>query len=249
MKLALQTFKHFSQFPQLVQVNSTRQGGFSTGNYTSLNMGKHSGDDGETVERNRTRFIKSLAIPPNRLVFPAQIHSARIKHVTEPGIVADCDALITAEDNLFLTIQTADCFPVFLVDPQVHAVGIVHSGWRGTAKRIVEKTIDLMCEKLNCQPARMYAGIGAGVQQSCYQVDELTAANFDSKFLIPDSPGHYKLDVQGRIIEQLNQAGLKAGNIQWDATCTHCAKDLYYSYRRDGQQSGRMMGVIGIHKK
>lgn len=246
MNPSFKTFSHFSQQQNLLQAYSTRNGGYSKAPYHSLNLGMHSGDHKPTVEKNRQFFFNQINIPQQRLIFPEQVHSDHIIHATSPGIVPECDALITAEKNLFLTIQTADCFPIFLFDPQAEVVGIVHSGWRGTSKNIVGKAISLMEEKLSCQSKDIIAGIASGVQQSCYQVDETTAAHFDETYLIADGPGHFKLDVQGNIIDQLKDAGLSKRNIQWDATCTHCAADIYYSYRRDGLHSGRMMGVIGM---
>ncbi len=246
MEPFIQSYSLFSKYQTLLQVFSTRSGGFSKAPYNSLNLGMHSGDDKKTVTQNRDHFFKSVNIPKERLVFPEQVHSANVHLVSKPGVIAKCDALITSERNLFLTIQTADCFPVFLFDPRAGAIGIVHSGWRGTAAHIVPKTISLMENKLNCRTGNMLAAIGPGVQQSCYQVDTETASRFDAKFLLADGPGHFKLDVQGTIVEQLLASGIERENIEVDKTCTHCATDRYYSYRRDGKQSGRMMGVIGM---
>jgi len=241
-----QTASLFSKYKNLLQAFSTRLGGFSAAPYDSLNLGMHSGDDKQLVAQNRRLFFKQLNIPEDRLVFPEQVHSANVQLVSESGIVAQCDALITSEKNLFLTIQTADCFPIFLYDPSAQAVGIVHSGWRGTAANIVQKTISLMENRLHCRAENMIAAIGVGVQQSCYQVDTETASHFDAKYGLPDGPGHFKLDVQSAIADQLFKAGLSQKNIEIDKTCTHCAADRYYSYRRDGKESGRMMGVIGM---
>lgn len=241
-----QTFSLFSKYPHLLQAFSTRRGGISKTPYDSLNLGLHSGDDREAVSQNRRLFFERLALPRNRLVFPEQVHSGNVRLVKSPAIVPACDALITSEKNLFLTIQTADCFPVFLFEPTAQAVGIVHSGWRGTAENIGGKTIALMENKLNCRVEQMLAAIGPGVQQSCYQVDLVTASHFSEKYLAPDGQGHFKLDVQSAVLDQLLDAGLRREKIAMDTTCTHCAADRYYSYRRDGKRSGRMMGVIGL---
>lgn len=242
-------FSHLKPFKNLLQINSTRAGGFSAAPYHFLNLGIHSADDLRVVRRNRTHFFKKLSIPENRLVFPEQVHSDRVEFVYEPGKVPRCDALVTDVPNLFLTIQTADCFSLFLFDPVAQAVAIVHSGWRGTARNIVGKTITVMVDECGSRPENILAGIGPGIQQSCYQVDDQTASNFDHAYLIPDGPGHFKLDVQGNILDQLLESGIERDKTQLDRTCTHCTEDLYYSYRRDGSQSGRMMGVIGIHNK
>jgi len=242
-------FSHFKARSELLQINSTRIGGFSSAPYHSLNLGMHSGDDVKTVKLNRSSFFNTLSISEDRLVFPKQAHSDNVQWVQKPGIISACDSLITNVPNLFLTIQTADCFPVFLFDPIQQVVAIIHSGWRGTAKNIVTKTINLMLKKGNSLPEDILAGIGPGVQQSCYQVDEKTGSHFDNTYLMPDGPGHFKLDVQGTILDQLLNSGIKKEQIEVDGTCTHCAEELYYSYRRDGQHSGRMMGVIGFLDK
>ncbi len=249
MKPIFKTFSLFSKYQNLLQFFSTRRGGFSKAPYDGLNLGMHSGDDKQSVVQNRRLFFQELRIPEGRLVFPEQVHSANVQLVMNPGIVPECDALITPEKNLFLTIQTADCFPVFLFDPVAEAIGIVHSGWRGTAAHIVPKTIALMEEKLNGRAENMMAALGPGVQQSCYQVDTETASHFDETYCQPDGPGHFKLDVQSAVADQLLKAGLKRENLEVDKTCTHCAADRYYSYRRDGKQSGRMMGVIGMREE
>ncbi len=239
----IKRFKIFSN-SDLIHGYSTRVGGVSPVPFESLNLGKKTRDDSVNVEKNRDIFFGALGIDKTHCVFPGQVHSDTIQIVNKAGIVKNCDALITREKNLFLTIQTADCFPVFLYDPRNKIAAIVHSGWRGTARNIVGKTI----MKMDGNPSVMLAGIGPGVQQSCYQVDDKTAAHFDRKYLQPDGESHFKLDILAAIIDQITAAGVPAGNIEADRDCTHCRSDLYYSYRRDGENSGRMMGVIGIRE-
>ncbi len=239
-------FSIFSNFPELVQAFSTRVGGFSQPPFDSLNLGLSTADDVHTVRRNRTLFFKALGLSAEQMVFPQQVHSANVQVVRQPGVIAECDALITAEKNLFLTVQTADCFPVFLYDPIKKVVALVHSGWRGTAQNIVGKTVLRMKNDFNCQAEDLRVGIGPGVQQMCYQVDQQTAKHFEPRFLKDDGPGHFRLDLQGAIIHQLQQSGVPLKHIEVENVCTHCAQETYFSYRRDGQNSGRMMGVIGI---
>lgn len=246
MDLLLNSFKLFAEYPHLVQVFSTRKGGFSRAIFQGLNLGMHTKDNPAHVQKNCRLFFSKMNITQQQLVFPAQVHSDHVQIVNKPGVVKNCDALITNQANLFLTIQTADCFPLFIYDPVQRVTAIVHSGWRGTAKNIAAKTIQMMIKNFSCVPQNLRAGIGPGVQQSCYQVDQAVAEFFEREFLISDGSTHFKLDVQGAIYRQLLQQGLAEKNIERDLTCTHCAQDLYYSYRRDGQNSGRMMGVIGL---
>ncbi len=245
-KPEIKYYSLFEKFPELVHGFSTRIGGVSQAPFTSLNLGASTPDDAERVRENRRLFFKALNIPQERIVFPRQVHSANIRIVNHPGIIAACDALITAQNDLFLSIQTADCFPVFLFDPNQRVVAIVHSGWRGTAKNIVGKTIRQMIAHFAVQPAHILAVIGPGVQKSCYQVDETVVLHFDAEFYRQDGPAHYLLDLQGAIHRQMTDAGIRGEHIEVDLECTHCRSDLYYSYRRDGKQSGRMMGIIGL---
>ncbi len=241
MSFLIKKFRLFSP-NGLIHGYSTRLGGVSSTPYDSLNLGKNTNDNPADVDKNRSIFFNALNIDISRCVFPQQVHSDVVVTVDRPGIVEKCDALITREKNLFLTIQTADCFPIFLYDNLNEIVAIVHSGWRGTAKNIVKKTIKQMA----ANPLHIRAAIGPGVQQSCYQVDEKTAAHFNRKYLIPDGNTHFKLDIQDAIYDQIIAAGVIRENIATDTSCTHCRSDLYYSYRRDGENSGRMMSVIGM---
>jgi len=109
-------YKTFKIFPKsaLLHAYSTRKGGISPSPFDSLNLGKNTADDPANVDENRRLFFTALNVDIRRCVFPQQVHSANVKIVNEAGLVKNCDALITREKNLFLTIQTADCFPVFL---------------------------------------------------------------------------------------------------------------------------------------
>lgn len=248
-KPLIKTFKIFQELPELVHGFSTRVGGLSQPPFDSLNLGLSTPDDTDVVKKNRHLFFESMGISETMVAIPQQVHSSHVKIAEQPGVYSQCDALISAQPNLFLTVQTADCFPVFIFDVYQKVVAIVHSGWRGTAQNIVGKTIRLMQDKFASRPQNMLVAIGPGVQQSCYQVDEQTAQHFEQKFLLPDVPGHFKLDILANIIEQIQKEGVLLNNLEWETTCTHCAADLYYSYRRDGKQSGRMMGLIGLKKQ
>lgn len=248
-RLKIKEFSIFRQYPDLLHGYSTRFGGHSVGAYKGLNTGLTSGDNITHVKANRELLFDYFGLKSDQLAIPSQVHSHIVKIVDKPGIYQDCDALISDKPNLYLTIQTADCFPVYLYEPTKNVVALVHSGWKGTAGNIIGRTIELMKAEYKISPAKLTAAIGAGVQQSCYQVDDKTAAHFDEKYLHPDGPGHYKLDVQAAILDQLKNSGLIEDNIEFDKVCTHCSKGEYFSYRRDGNRSGRMLGIIGINKK
>ena len=117
MELSIQP--HFFEIfknQNIIHCSSNRIGGFSKETFKSLNLGLSTSDDKETVNRNRIKFFKYLNIEENQLAIPKQIHSANIEIVDTPGIYSNSDALITRNKGIVLTIQTADCFPVFIYD-------------------------------------------------------------------------------------------------------------------------------------
>ena len=234
------------RYHNLLHAFSTRRGGYSQSVFSSLNLGLSTADEKHIILQNRASYFSDLGISEDRLVIPKQVHSDNVRVVTCPGIYANCDALITREKNMYLTVQTADCFPVFLFDAVKEVCGLVHSGWRSTAQNIVGKTLKAMITHLKCDPANINSAIGPGVQQSCYQVDQKTSEYFPQNFLAPDITNHYLLNIQAVIVEQLKKSGVLDEQIEIDGRCTHCERDTFYSYRRDGAQSGRMMGVIGL---
>jgi len=243
---SVKIFSVFKRFPEVLHAYSTRRGGVSSSPYDSLNLGFSTSDAREHIEKNREIFFNKLGISEKQLAIPKQVHSDHVESVMMPGIFENTDALITSRKNLFLSVQTADCIPVFFYDSRFSVVGIAHSGWRGTAKNIVGKTIKRMGSIFGSSAASIYVALGPGVQGDCYQIDGETASHFPEQYWLPDGPGHYKINIQGIITDQLKDAGIQPDHIEADQTCSHCNQELFYSYRRDGGNSGRMMAVIGL---
>ncbi len=242
-------FRIFKPYTSLIHAFSTRQGGHSVAPYQTLNLGFTCGDDPQNVQKNREIFFNFLSISQDRLVCPVQIHSDGIQIVDSPGIVNNCDALITRTQNLYLTVQTADCYPIFVFDPLTKTIAIIHSGWKGAAVNIAGKTIQKLKDDFYVDPGNLLAAIGPGVQMENFQVDNSVYRQFNSKYFISDGPGHYKMNLQQTIYDQLVTAGIREEQIERNQDCTYGKEKLYYSYRRDGRDSGRMMGVIGLHSK
>jgi YfiH family protein len=263
---------------------STRKGGVSAlygGN--ALNLGFTRDDRRSAVERNRALFLKNLGIGergPWPLVTLRQIHSDLIHKVHGiPEHPLTGDGLVSDTPGLLLAIQTADCLPVLLVDPKKHAIGAFHAGWRGTAKRIVEKGVGEMRRWFGTRPRDVRAAIGPGVHACCYEVGEEVRARFDSQFayaadmfrevkdsdpvhekypllfLTARAPGHSELPVRLflDLVEanrrQLLDAGVLARNITASPLCTVCRCDLLFSYRKARGTTGRLLGVAGIRKQ
>ncbi len=157
-----------------------------------LNLGFTDWDTSERVRDNREKFFQSIGASEMRVVALRQIHSD-IVHVVRPssentaaGVVSESappgDALITRERGVLLVVQTADCVPILLADPKRHAIAAIHSGWRGTVRRISAKALGRMQMEFDTKPEDVVAALGPGICQSCYEVGTEVAAEFHARF-------------------------------------------------------------------
>jgi len=241
------TFSIFQQFPYLTCVFSTRHGGESTGMYAGQNMGLNTGDDRRIVTNNRRRFFTAASVPETQIAFSDQIHSSNISIADLPGLYRESDGLITKEKNLFLAIQTADCFPVFLFSPHDQIVSVIHTGWRGAKAGIIAKACETIFSGFQIQPANLYAAIGPGIQKECFEVGPDVSRHYPDQFLsLHHDPAKRYLDLAGFIKNTLIQQGIPGRQIEDQGICTVCDRDRFYSFRRDKEKSGRMIGIIGI---
>jgi polyphenol oxidase len=291
-KLTVLRAKHLSELPWLVHGFSTRLGGFSRAyRKDDLNLGFTKDDAAAAVERNRAAFLQQVgAVSRKRsrgrdaalfwpIVTARQIHSDIIHVVNSvPAEPIFGDGLLTKTPGLLLAIQTADCFPVILVDVKRRAIGVFHAGWRGTAKRVVEKGVGEMHRCFGSRPRDLRAAIGPGIQRCCFEVGEEVRTNFESQFeyaaelfhevkesdpvrekypllfLTARAPGHGELpakiflDLAEANRRQLLAAGVSAKNIEFSTLCTRCNSDLLFSYRAEKGKTGRQMAVAGIRE-
>ena len=172
-----------------------------------------------------------------------QTHSDVVRYVTKGGIVGESDAMITDKKNLGLAIGVADCTPIFIYDPENKVIAAVHSGWRGTEKRILEKTVLKLKSEFKSKSEKLVAYIGPSISQENYEVGKKVADLFGDKYKLKKSE-KYLLDVASANYDMLINSGLQKENIERSSLCTYEEKDLLHSYRRDGKKSGRSMGVI-----
>lgn len=239
----------------VIQAFSTRLGGVSDVPYASLNLGFGGDDERARVQINRQRFAQATGVNAEALVLLRQVHGSHVVPVTrmdDPLSVKGTpgDALITNQPEVPLAVITADCFPVVLVAPEAPAVGIVHAGRRGTAVRITQAAVDCMCDRFGVRPQGLYAAIGPGIGGCCYEVDAASAEPFcaqltdRSEIVRPSRPGHVYLDLQQANLLQLHAAGVPPAQVWVADLCTACHPEWFYSWRRDGPRSGRMLNVI-----
>ena len=166
--------------------------------------------------------------------------------------------MITAQAGILLAIQTADCLPVFLIDPSRKVIAAIHAGWRGLLKRIVMKTTEQMQKDFSTVPADCLAVIGPGIGPCCYEVGEEMVQGFTKEFVggnsffrdlthkDSNSPTTKSLDLTAVAKHQLLESGLLPQSIFGCEACTGCRTDLFFSHRAEGGRTGRMMSVIGI---
>jgi YfiH family protein len=267
-----------AKLPWLVHGFSTRGGGVSELNGKRvLNLGFTEWDARENVKENRRRLQSALGAQDFNLVSLLQFHSdAILTFQSAPTEPSRGDASVTKRPGLLLAVQTADCVPILLADPKNRAVAAVHAGWRGTLARIVEKAIGRMHMQFGSKASDLLAAIGPSIGGCCYEVGTEVAAAFSAQFadaaeffdelrtgdepnplqwLNRMPPGHQPpakkvlLDLRKANRAQLEASGVPAGNIFVSDLCTGCRRDILFSYRKEGAESGRMMGVIGIRTK
>lgn len=162
------------------------------------------------------------------------------------------DGLITSMPGLLLTVQTADCLPVLLVDMKKKLVGNLHAGWRGTLANITGTAIRMVVEQ-GSDVKDLLLAFGPSIGSCCYEVGHEVEAAFREKFTEAESffvarPQRKRktLDLRKANYAQATQLGLKPNQILWNAYCTHCDSDMFFSYRREGARTGRMFALVGI---
>ncbi len=265
----------FRKLPWLVHGFSTRPGGVSLlDGRPVLNLGFMEWDIRENIAENRRLLQTALDAESFALAPLKQIHSDVI-HVFSAAPAHACkgDASVTNRPGLLLAVQTADCVPILLVDPKQRAVAAIHAGWKGTLARIAEKAVGRLRLEFGCKPADLLAALGPSIGPCCYEVGADFVTKFTAQFadaseyfdeprtgdepnplqwLSMAPPGHQPpprnvhLDLPKANRAQLLTAGLRPQNIFSSGLCTACRTDLFFSHRREGVLSGRLLSVIGI---
>lgn len=240
---------------------STRLGGVSRGVYSTMNFSFTRGDDPEAVRENYRRMAKALDVDMERMVLTWQTHTTNVRTVCAEdegkGIVKDrdyrdVDGLITDRPGVTLATFFADCVPLYFVDTKHRAIGLSHSGWRGTVNRMGEVTLKAMNREYGTEPEDVVSCIGPSICQDCYEVGpevaETFADAFDKKYhetLFYEKPnGKFQLNLweANRII--LMEAGVPADQISVTDICTHCNPELLFSHRTAAEKRGNLCAFL-----
>lgn len=234
----------FERFENVICAVSTRKGGVSKEPF-GMNLSYKVGDEEEAVKQNRYLFFSRVGIPESNVVTQDQTHSANIAFCGEAMHLKDNDGIYTVNKNLFLSVTIADCIPVFIYCSDKEIVAAVHSGWKGTAKGITSVMVNELKKKYSVNPDSIYCYLGPGISAKHYEVGKETADNFPDEVL-EKREGKLFLNLKKEILNQLKDSKIPEENIEVSEYCTYESQDLFHSYRRDGNQSGRMVGVIGL---
>ena len=247
--------------------STTRHGGVSTGNYASFNANHYCGDKPENVRENRSLLCKELGIDENCLIVPHQTHEDRTLIINEHFLVLPpevrkemlegIDAVSTNINNVCVCVSTADCIPVLIYDEKRHVVSAVHAGWRGTLQRIVMTNIDILTRTYSINPSECKAVIGPGISLDAFEVgDEVCETFADKGFDMTEIARKYPskdkqsekwhIDLPTCNMLQLLQVGFKKENIYLSNICTYTSAQDFFSARRLGVNSGRILNGIMI---
>ncbi|HWT27080.1 MAG TPA: peptidoglycan editing factor PgeF, partial [Mobilitalea sp.] len=194
MEVPYLSFPVLSDIPFIRHGFSTRLGGVSCGMFSTMNLGYDSGpyvDDQANVEENYRRISKSIGIDPDSIVISKQVHKTNIRQVDtqdcgkglfKPRDYDEIDGLITNKPGITLVTKYADCVPLYFVDPVKKAIGLTHSGWRGTVKKIGRITVQEMEKHFGSNPKDIIAVIGPSICKDCYEVGDEVANGFKDAF-------------------------------------------------------------------
>lgn len=263
MAIRLLTYSNLNRFGnEITHFSSTRQGGVSVGEYSSLNLGNFSDDSKENIVRNRQFLCDALQIPSGHLVGAHQVHGTNVKPVdlslfdrSEDGrkeALEGYDALICNTPGICIATTTADCVPVLLYDPVTKSIAAIHSGWRGTLNNIVACTLTGMKSTFSVLPSNLVAAIGPCISGPVYEVgaeleEQFRQKGFDTNIYFRKLPnGKYLFDIRSAVRNQLKTAGVK--NIEVSEHCTFREPALFFSARRQGIHSGRMLSGIMLRQ-
>ena len=250
--LDLVRLAEWQQYGWLRQAFSSRAGGVSTVYGAAaygdgaLNLGWTREDDPALVRENRARFLKEVnGATPASLVTMRQVHGAEVVAVREvsEGLVGD--GMMTGVQGLLLGIQTADCVPVLVVDVRQRVVAAIHAGWRGTVAGIAERGVARMREEYGSRTEDLIAAVGPSIGACCYEVGEEVRGEFERAFKYGSElfEEGMRLDLWEANRRQLAGAGV--GRVTVVGECTGCS-GRYFSYRKEGGVTGRMMSVVGV---
>ena len=257
------TYPRLEEEKEFLHGFSTRLGGVSKEHLYSMNLSFARGDREENVRENFQRIAHAVGFQAEKMVFTHQTHTTNVRKVTEEDWgkgfskerdYSDVDGLITNVPQTVLTTFYADCVPIYLVDPVKKAIGLCHSGWRGTVGRISQVTIARMQKEYDSDPKDILAAVGPSICQNCYEVSGDVIEQFQDSFhekywkelFYQKENGKYQLNLWKANEILLEGAGITKEHISVTDICTCCNPQLLYSHRASKGQRGNLAAFLMI---
>lgn len=256
-------FPVLDRLPFITHGMSTRMGGVSEGIYATMNFKEDGEDTQENIRKNYRRSAEYLGCDVKRIVRPRLVHGKQVHLVTKedygdgairPSSLLNTDAVITDEPGVTLCATFADCVPLFFVDVKRHAIGLAHSGWRGTVQKIGVETVRAMQRHFGSNPQDILAAIGPCICGECYEVGKEVAEEFqtafegtDDKGILRENPAEkYQLDLRKANEQVFLDAGVLPEHITISDVCTCCNPELLFSHRATKGRRGALGAFLGI---
>jgi YfiH family protein len=235
---------------------TTRNEGVSRIPYNSLNLGVNTLDSQSSVLGNRSILARAFGSRVERFVTVTQTHGTDLLVIDAPNPdyshfqKLECDGIITNQPGIMIGVCVADCAPVLLLDPVNGVVAALHAGWKGTAGEIAKKGVSALVSLFGSKPGQLLAAVGPAIGSCCYEVDApvrdafVNAGGSWDECAEAAGDGKWRFDLSRANTLQLQDAGLAPENIDTTDLCVSCNKASFFSYRRDGGETGRQMGFI-----
>jgi polyphenol oxidase len=246
MDNSLVLYKLLKQFGNVMAFTTTRQ------TFPENNAPRFTGSFNRNAGANRKKLASLLGIHSKQLVFPRQTHTSCVAEIygLPEEELEETDALVTNQPGICLCVQTADCVPILLFDPKQNAVAAIHAGWRGTVKKITREAIQKMQTSFHSSMEEIHAVIGPSIGPEVYEVgDEVAEAvqkNIPNaeKTIHKNASGKFHFNLWEANRQILLDCGLVSENIEILSECTFQQTEKYYSARRDGIETGRLVSGI-----
>ncbi len=203
-------------------------------------------------------LTKEAGFQLKNVLFPKQVHGNRIivleQHPADPEEIrhSEADAIITNVPGLLIGVMSADCLPILIHDPQRKVIAAIHAGWRGTLNQIARRTVEILIKDFRCEPGNLLVSLGPAISGQSFEVDEPLLNQFRqtfeywSRYARPQRQAKWLIDFRMINAHMLALMGIEERNFWVSNHCTFIEKDMYWSYRRDGEQAGRMFNFIGM---
>jgi YfiH family protein len=248
-----------SRHTEIAHFCTSREGGVSVGNYASNNLSPFAEDNAADFRQNQHALCEFLGIEPSQLIIPYQIHGAEIRVITgsfstfrddeKAAFLHGVDALITDIPDICIGVTTADCVPLLFFDPKQQVIAAAHAGWRGTRERIAAKTINSMTGTYKCRTEDILVFIGPSISPKVYEVGKEVVQRFENEGFDIQEIVEFRedacfLDLWKANRIQLEESGVLPRHIEIAELCTYTLHDRFFSARRLGIRSGRMLNGI-----